>query len=91
MIRIFVTYEAEPESDRLAEHIAVCRRIPGATVRHGAIQRTLFGAPLEHYVEFEFADPDAWRSVSTSEEFAAAASDAAAMGIAHSVYVVEID
>ena len=91
MVRVVTTYEAELDPARLAEHVEVCRRIPGASVRHGPVQRTLFGRPLRYVVEFEFATDEDWQRVAKSDEVKAAASDAAAMGVEHSVYVLEID
>ncbi len=44
MIRVFVVYEQEPSAERYARHVELCRRVPGATFRHGRIVRTLHGA-----------------------------------------------
>jgi hypothetical protein len=91
MIRVFVVYEQEPNPDRYKQHVEVCRKVAGAVFRHGPVTRTLQGEPLAYYAEFEFADGDAFRSASRSEEFAATAADAQEMGVPHRIYVTEIE
>ena len=92
MIRVFVVYEAEPDPERYAQHVALCRKVPGATVRHGKVLRTLHGAPeLRYYAEFEFADMDSFQAVARSDELVATGKDAADMGIPHSVHLVEVE
>ncbi len=56
MVRVFVTYESEPDPARYDQHAELCRKVPGATFRHGKITRTLFGNELAYYAEFEFPD-----------------------------------
>ena len=90
MVRVFVVYEGEPDAERYARHVELCRRVPGATFRHGKVLRTLFGSELRYYAEFEFPDPDSFEAVSGSDEFRATGADAAEMGIPHSVYVAEL-
>ena len=56
MIRALVVYEAEPDAERYSQHADLCRRVPGATFRHGKV----FGAPMgepkfKYYAEWEFA------------------------------------
>jgi hypothetical protein len=91
VIRVFVVYEQEPSAERYARHVELCRRVPGATFRHGRIVRTLHGPELYHYAEFEFPDMAAFQLVSTSDEFRETGKDAAEMGYPHSVYVAEIE
>jgi hypothetical protein len=92
VIRVFVVYESEPAADRYARHIDLCRRVPGATVRHGKVLRTLHGEPdWKYYAEFEFPDLDAFQAVAGSEHFRATGADAAEMGIPHSVYLAEVE
>ena len=91
MIRVFVVYEQEPSPQRYAAHVELCRKVPGATFRHGKVVRTLFGPELQYYAEFEFPDLTAFQSVSASEEFRATGQDAAEMGYPHSVYVADVE
>lgn len=77
MIRAFVLYDEEPDEDQYAQHVEVCRRVPGATFRHGRI----FGAPMgdaqhAYYAEWEFADEDAFKNATRSDEFMATGKDA---------------
>ena len=37
MVRAFVLYAEEPEPERYLEHVELCRRVEGATFRHGPI------------------------------------------------------
>jgi hypothetical protein len=81
MIRAFVLYDEEPEPERYARHVELCRRVPGGTFRHGRI----FGAPVgepayRYYAEWEFADMDAFKSAARSEEFVMTGKDAMEMG-----------
>jgi len=92
VIRVFVLYEAEPDPDRYAQHVELCRRIPALAFRHGKVLRTLHGEPeWRYYAEFEFADLASFQAVAGSEEFRATGKDAAEMGIPHSVYLAEIE
>ncbi len=42
MVRVVVLYDEAPEPERYAQHVALCRSVPGATFRHGPV----FGAPV---------------------------------------------
>jgi hypothetical protein len=91
MIRAFVLYGEAPDPDRYAQHVELCRQVPGATFRHGAV----FGAPTgepehKHYAEFEWPDMDAFKAAARSDEFMATAKDAMAMGKAFTVEFVEL-
>jgi hypothetical protein len=81
VIRAFVLYDEEPEADRYAQHVELCRRVPGGRFRHGRV----FGAPMgepayRYYAEWEFADMDAFKGAARSEEFVATGKDAMQMG-----------
>jgi hypothetical protein len=91
VIRVFVVYEEEPGQERYAQHLELCREVPGATFRHGKVVRTMFGPELHYYAEFEFPDIETFQTVSASDEFRATGKDAAEMGYAHNVYVAEIE
>jgi hypothetical protein len=92
MVRAFVVYEAEPDADRYAQHVELCRKVPGSTFRHGRI----FGAPMgepkfKHYAEWEFPDMDAFKAAARTEEFMATGKDGMAMGIPFHVFFAEVD
>jgi hypothetical protein len=91
MIRVFVVYEQEPDPDRYEQHAQLCRKVPGGIFRHGRVARTLAGGPLAYYAEWEFADEDAFKSASRSDEFRATGADAAELGVPHSVHVAELE
>jgi hypothetical protein len=91
VVRAFVLYEAEPDGARYEEHVKLCRRVPGATFRHGRV----FGAPVgeprfKYYAEWEFADRDAFKAAARTEEFAATGKDAMAMGVPFHVHVADV-
>ena len=79
MVRVFVVYESEPDPERYAQHVELCRKVPGSTFRHGRI----FGAPTgepqyRYYAEWEFADMDAFK-------------EGMAMGIPFHVHFAQVD
>ena len=91
MIRAFVLYDGEPDSQRYAEHVELCRLVPGATFRHGRV----FGAPMgepkhRYYAEWEWPDMDAFKAAARSPEFADTGKDAMAMGIPFSVEFADV-
>jgi hypothetical protein len=91
MIKAVVLYEEAPDEARYADHIELCRVVPGATFRHGRV----FGAPMgepkhQYYAEFEWADMDAFKAGVSSDEFMASGKDAMAMGKRFSVDFVEV-
>jgi hypothetical protein len=91
MIRAFVLYEGDVDPDRYAEHVALCRSVPGATFRHGKF----FGAPMgepEHryYAEFEWPNLDAFKAAARSPEFAETGRDAMAMGVKYTVEFADL-
>jgi hypothetical protein len=82
VVRVFVLYDEEPDSQAYAEHAEVCRRVPGGTFRHGKV----FGGPIgdpphRYYAEWEFPDMDAFRSATSSDEFTATGRDARDRGL----------
>ena len=91
MVRVLVLYEQEPDPERYAQHVDLCRRVPRATFRHGRI----FGAPTgearyRYVAEFEFPDMETFLDTARSEQFAATGYDAEAMGIPFTVQFAEI-
>ena len=81
MVRVVVLYDEAPDPQRYEEHLELCKEVPGATFRHGAV----FGAPIgepayAYYAEWEFPDRDAFKEAARSEEFMATGKDAMEMG-----------
>lgn len=81
MIRAFVLYDEEPDEQRYEQHAELCRKVPGGVFRHGKV----FGAPrgepkFRYYAEWEFADMDAFKTASRSDEFMATGRDAMETG-----------
>ena len=77
MYRVIVLYEQEPNADAYAEHVELCRQVPGSSFRHGRV----FGAPMgdakhAYYAEWEFADRAAFDAAVRSPEFLATGKDA---------------
>jgi hypothetical protein len=92
VIRVFVVYEAEPDAGRYEQHAELCRRVPGATFRHGRV----FGAPMgepryPYYAEWEFPDLEAFKSAARTDEFMATGKDAMEMGIPFHVHFAEVE
>jgi hypothetical protein len=91
VIRVIATYSQPVDDERYAQHVQLCRQVPGSTFRHGKVLRTLFGDQLDYYAEFEFPDMDAFKAIADSDVFRATGKDAAEMGVPHSVYLVSVD
>jgi hypothetical protein len=92
MVRAIVLYDDAPDPARYAAHAELCRKVPGATFRHGRV----FGAPTGeprygYFAEWEFPDMDAFKSASRSEEFMATGKDAMEMGGRFTVMFAEVD
>jgi hypothetical protein len=86
-----VVYREQPDANRYAQHVELCRRVAGSTFRHGRVLRTLHGEPeLRYYAEFEFPDMDSFQAVADSDELRATGADAADMGVPHAVYLVDV-
>ena len=82
MYRVIVLYEQEPDAATYAEHVEVCKQVPSSVFRHGKIT----GAPMgdaEHayYAEWEFADENAFKTATRSDEFMATGKDAYKRGL----------
>ena len=91
MIKAVVLYEEAPDEARYAEHVELCRAVPGSTFRHGRV----FGAPLgepahAYYAEFEWPDKDSFKAGLSSPEFAETGKDAMSMGVRFSVEFVSL-
>jgi hypothetical protein len=92
MVRVFVLYEEKPDPERYEQHAELCRQVPGGTFRHGPV----FGAPMgeprfPYYAEWEFADMDAFKSASRTDEFMATGKDAMDMGGRFHVHFAEVE
>jgi hypothetical protein len=93
MYRVIVQYSEEPDAAEYAPHAELCRQVPGSTFRHGRV----FGAPMgepahAYYAEWEFADEDAFKAATRSDEFMATGKDAYKRGFPQpSVEFVAID
>jgi hypothetical protein len=91
MVRAFVLYEQEPDGERYAQHCDLCRRVPGATFRHGKVFGAPVGEPLyAYYAEFEWPDRDAFKAAARSPEFAETGKDAMEMGIRFHVHFADV-
>ena len=92
MVRAFVLFEGEVDPDRYDRHVEVCRRVPGATFRHGKV----FGVPMgerkfQHYAEFEWPDMDAFKAAARSDEFMATGKHAMELGTKFTVMFAEVE
>jgi hypothetical protein len=92
MHRVIVLYDEEPNADSYAEHVELCKQVPNAVFRHGKITGAPMGEPKHaYYAEWEFADENAFRSATRSEEFMATGKDAYKRGFPQpSVEFVEL-
>ena len=77
MYRVIVLYEQEPDADAYAEHAELCRQVPASVFRHGKVTGAPMGdAAHAYYAEWEFADADAFKNATRSDEFMATGKDA---------------
>jgi hypothetical protein len=77
MYRVIVLYEQEPDQDSYAEHVEVCKQVPNSVFRHGKVTGAPMGEPAHaYYAEWEFADQNAFKAGTRSEEFMATGKDA---------------
>jgi hypothetical protein len=77
MHRVIVLYEQAPDPDSYAEHVELCKQVAGGVFRHGRIAGSPMGdAKHAYYAEWEFADEDAFKAATRSDEFMAAGKDA---------------
>ena len=83
LVRAIVLYDDDqPDVERYEQHAELCRKVPGASFRHGRV----FGAPrgepkYAYYAEWEWPDMDAFKSAARSDEFMATGKDAMEMGL----------
>lgn len=92
MVRAVVLYAAEPEADAYAQHVELCRRVGGATFRHGPIFGSPTGEPRHrYYAEFEFPDRDSFKAAARTPEFAATGEHAQTLGMPFEVFFVDVD
>ena len=91
MVRAVIQYEREPEPERYARHNdEFSSKVECDAFRHGKVLGSPFGdPPFAYYAEFEWADMDAFKTATRSEEFAAAGKDAMEMGIPFTVAFIE--
>ena len=55
----------------------MCKKVPNSVFRHGKVTGAPMGEPAHaYYAEWEFADEDAFKSGTRSEEFMATGKDA---------------
>ena len=91
MIKALVLYDEEPDSQRYAEHAELCRKVPGATFRHGRVFAAPTGEPKHRYfAEFEWPDMDAFKAGVRSDEFMATGKDAVELGVRFSVEFADV-
>ena len=91
MVRVFVVYEEVPDAARYEQHAELCRKVAGATFRHGPV----FGAPLgepryRYYAEWEFPDRDAFKAAARTPEFAETGKDALELGVPFHVHFADV-
>jgi hypothetical protein len=92
MIRAFVLYAERPDPDAYAAHVELCRRVAGATFRHGPIFGSPAGEPKYHYyAEFEFPDRDSFKAAARSDEFGATGKHAQELGVSFEVFFADVD
>jgi hypothetical protein len=90
VVRVFVLYAQEPDPERYAEHVELCRReVPEATIRHGRILGSPQGeSRYRYYFEFELADRDAWKR--SQDGLVRTAEDAQGLGVLFEVFFAEV-
>jgi hypothetical protein len=82
VVRVFVLYDEEPDAESYAAHAEVCQNVPGGTFRHGKVFGSPTGDPIHrYYAEWEFADKDAFKAATSSDEFMATRGDARERGL----------
>jgi hypothetical protein len=92
MYRVIVLYDEAPDADAYAEHAELCKQVPNGVFRHGEVTGAPMGEPKHaYYAEWEFADEDAFKNATRSEEFMASGKDAYKRGFPQpSVEFVEL-
>jgi hypothetical protein len=91
MVKAFVLYAEEPDPERYAAHIELCRRVAGGVFRHGRI----FGSPTRgtyrYFAEWEFPDRDSFERAAASPEFEATGKDARELGVPFDVFFADVE
>ena len=92
MVRAVILYEREPDRERYARHLEeFTAKVECDAFRHGRSFGSPFGEPaFAYYAEFEWADRDAFKAATRTEEFAASGKDAMDMGIPFTVTFTEV-
>ena len=91
MIRALVLYDEEPDPQRYAEHVELCRQVPGATFRHGRVFAAPMGEPKHrYYAEWDWPDMDSFKTAARSDEFMATGKDAAELGVRFTVEFADV-
>jgi hypothetical protein len=92
VVRGFFVYDAEPDAERYEQHAELCRKVEGATFRHGKVFGAPMGEPLHrYYAEWEFPDLDAFKAAARTPEFAETGKDAMALGIPFHVHFASVE
>jgi len=77
VFRVVVLYGEAPDGQEYEAHAELCRRVPGATFRHGPVLGAPMGEPPHrYYAEWEFADEELFKTATQSAEFMATGKDA---------------
>jgi hypothetical protein len=92
MVRALVLYSVQPDPDAYAEHAELCRRVAGATFRHGPIFGSPGGEPpYRYYAEFEFPDRESFKAAARSDAFAATGTHARELGVSFDVLFADVE
>jgi hypothetical protein len=91
MVRAFVLYADQPDRAAYAEHVELCRRVAGATFRHGPIFGAAEGEPkYRYYAEFEFTDRESFKAAARTDEFATTGKHARELGVSFDVLFADV-
>jgi hypothetical protein len=92
LVSVIVLYEHQPPAERYAEHLDLCRLVPGAELAHGPVIGAATGDPQHAYfAELRFAGKEAFGAAIEGPAFTSVAADAAAMGIPHTVHFADLE
>ena len=63
MYRVMVLYDEVPDADSYAEHVEVCKQVPGGVFRYGPVTGSPMGETKHaYYAEWEFPDKAAFEA-----------------------------